>query len=481
MHLGSKIFLACSLVIVVLLGIGAWSLAAVGRLVAVNREIGTRAVPAVRDAAAVHDAMSALARLESRFVVLGDARYAALWEERAERASADLERIGRLLLTRREREQLADAAGAFEEYRRIFAEERALLGSGQRPQALQLAESQARPLTERVEASLNRLIDATHEAAQAAQFEAARLEARTWAGVLTALFAALGLALGSTALIAHRLTRSLRVLSAATASVAAGTLEEPVRVDSRDEVAELAAAFNTMAARLRQLDVMKETFLATVSHELRSPLTSMREAAHLLREELPGGLNPKQARLVAIIEQSTERLLRLVTQILELSGLRAGMLALEPQRVELDRVVARAVDELRAQASDAGVALDLERVGRRFDYVGDHDRLVQVVVNLVSNALRFTPRGGRVTARVIDAGQEIEIQVEDTGIGIPATTLPHIFGWYQQGHQGKGGTGLGLAIVRELVEAHGGRVTVESQEGKGSRFTVLLPRRTEAA
>ena len=480
MRLGSKIFLACSLVIIVLLAIGAWSLAAVGRLVAVNREIATRAVPTVRDAAAMHDAMAALARLESRFVVLGDVRYAALWEDRADRTSEDLARLGRLLVTRRERAQLADAAGAFEEYRRVFTEQRMLVGSGRRTQALQLTASQTRPLIERFESSLDRLIDAAHEAAQAAQSEAAQLEARTWAGVLTALFAALGLALGSTALIAHRLTRSLRVLSAATASVAAGTLKEPVRIDSRDEVAELAAAFNSMAARLRQLDIMKETFLATVSHELRSPLTSMREAAHLLREELPGGLNPKQARLVAIIEESTERLLRLVTRILELSRLRAGMVPLEPRLLELDRVVARAVDELRAQAVDAGVALELERSGQRFDYVGDHDRLVQVVVNLVSNALRFTPRGGRVTVRVIDAGPEMEIQVEDTGVGIPATALPHIFGWYQQAHQSKGGTGLGLAIVRGLVEAHAGRVTVESHEGKGSRFTVLLPRRAEA-
>jgi signal transduction histidine kinase len=108
--------------------------------------------------------------------------------------------------------------------------------------------------------------------------------------------------------------------------------------------------------------------------------------------------------------------------------------------------------------------------------LGDEDRLVQVVVNLLANAVRFTPVGGRVTIRLIDAGPECEIQVEDTGVGIPASELPHIFESYRQAHPGKGGTGLGLAIVRGLVQAHGGRVTAESQEGKGSRFTVLLPR-----
>src|SRR5438093_8498279 len=101
---------------------------------------------------------------------------------------------------------------------------------------------------------------------------------------------------------------------------------------------------------------------------------------------------------------------------------------------------------------------------------------LQLVVNLGANAIRFTPRGGRVVVRVIDVGPEIELQVEDTGVGIPADALPHIFDPYRQAHRERGGTGLGLAIVSGIVAAHGGRVTAESREGKGSRFTVLLPR-----
>jgi len=142
-------------------------------------------------------------------------------------------------------------------------------------------------------------------------------------------------------------------------------------------------------------------------------------------------------------------------------------------------VVGRAFDELRPQTDESGIAIERERVGgaTAFTVLGDEDRLVQVVVNLVANALRFTPRTGRITARLVDAGDEVELQVEDTGVGIPAVALPHIFDWYRQADQSKGGTGLGLGIVRGIAEAHGGRVTVESSEGKGSRFTVLLPRR----
>ncbi|OLD97049.1 MAG: hypothetical protein AUG80_12505 [Candidatus Rokubacteria bacterium 13_1_20CM_4_68_9] len=123
------------------------------------------------------------------------------------------------------------------------------------------------------------------------------------------------------------------------------------------------------------------------------------------------------------------------------------------------------------------MSVSVERVGQNFEAAVDEDKLVQVVVNLVANAIRFTPAGGRVAVRVVDAGPEVELHVEDTGVGIPAAALPRIFDMYQQAHSQSGGTGLGLAIVRGVVEAHNGRVTVESQEGKGSRFTVLLPRR----
>ncbi|MBI4636419.1 MAG: HAMP domain-containing histidine kinase [Candidatus Rokubacteria bacterium] len=319
-------------------------------------------------------------------------------------------------------------------------------------------------------------MSATHGRALAAQAEAARLEARTWTAVLAALGGAVGLALLATALVAHRMTRSLETLSAATAEVAAGRFREPIAVESRDEIGRLARSFNTMTAQLKQMEETKEEFFATVSHELRSPLTSVRGAADLLRDGVPGALTQAQARLVEIVGKSSERLLGLVDRILETSRLRAGLLPIERAELDLDRIVARAVEELHPRAAEAGVALERERVGADFAYRGDGERLLQVVVNLGANAIRFTPRGGRVVARLVDAGAELELQVEDTGVGIPASALPHIFDAYRQAHHDRGGTGLGLAIVRGIAHAHGGRVTVESQEGKGSRFTVLLPR-----
>jgi signal transduction histidine kinase len=477
-RLASRIFLACSLVILVLGAVGGAGLHSVRRLVSVNREMTIEALPALRLAGSVRDTMLALARLEARHAILPDPRYAELWRERAGRARVDLERLGQLVRTQREAEHLRAARVTFEQYVAAVTAEHARPPAARAPDR----EPVGRELGERVEADLEMLIETTHARMLQVQAEAAELEARTWATVVLSLVSAVVLAVVGTGIIALRMTRSLRRLSAATTAVAAGDFREPLPAGRRDEIGELARAFNAMAARLRQVDDMKEEFFATISHELRSPLTSVREAAHLLGDGVAGPLTPKQARLTEIIARSSDRLLRLVNQLLEVGRLRAGVMPLERVPLDLDRVVTRALDELRPQAEEAGVTLTRDRVGEPCVVSGDEERLLQLAVNLVGNAIRFTPRGGRVTVRVVGSAPEAELQVEDTGIGIPADALPHVFESYRQAHQGRGGTGLGLSIVRGIALAHGGRVTAESQEGKGSRFTVLLPRpRGEAA
>jgi signal transduction histidine kinase len=351
-----------------------------------------------------------------------------------------------------------------------------LLRRGDRAGALRLSDTTARELAEQVRRNLDGTMAATRSRVIASQAEAARLEAGTWTAVLIALGAAVGLALFGTAIIARRMTRSLDLLSLATAEVAANAFREPIAVESDDEIAALARSFNLMASQLRQAEEAKREFFATVSHELRSPLTSIRGAVDLLHAGDPGPLTEKQVRLTDSIGQSSERLLRLANQILEMSRLRAGRVELDWKPLDLARLVDRVVEELHPQAEEAGVALEHECDGSNFTYVGDEERLYQLVVNLGANAIRFTPRGGRVCVRLTDASPEFELQVEDTGVGIPADALPNIFDPYRQAHRDRGGTGLGLAIVEGVAKAHRGRVTAESREGEGSRFTVLLPR-----
>ena len=480
MRLASKIFLTSAVLVVVLAVVGLLSLYAVARLASVNREITTQTVPIVRLVSSLRDAMRALSRLEARYVIRRDLEFATLWDETAARVEADLVQVQAAVTTQGQRAATAEAIAAFEQYRELVAEERALLARGNHQQALRLADTEGRVRADRMDSMLERLARETDTAVKSALAEATRLEQRTWTWVIVSLGMAVVLALVGSGLVAFRLTRSLRRLSVATRALAEGSFSAPITIKDNDEVGELARSFNAMAQQLRQIDDMKEEFFATISHDLKSPLGSIAEAAYLLRDGVAGSLNPRQTRLMSIINASTDRILGLVNRLLHLSRLRAGMLPLERRPVNLAVVAERAVEELRPQAETAEVTLELERAGDAFVVEGDEDRLAEVVINLGVNAIQFTPKGGFVHVRVTDAGPEVILEVEDTGIGIPAAALPGIFERYQQARRDRGGSGLGLAIVRGVVEAHGGRVAVESSDGKGTRFTVTVPRVADA-
>ncbi len=490
MRLALKIFLANALVILVLVGVAVWTLAEVAKLMTADRQIAVRAADALRLEASLRERMAEAHRLEMRALVFADREYVAVPSYEALRIQQGLDLLGTLLATDAERAGWRGAIAAFGEYRETVARSRELRTRGDRDRAARLLETDGQAAVGRVIASLERLTDMTQAALNESQLQASaalgrvrsdvtRLGDRTWRAVAVALIAAVLAALGGTALIAVRMTRSLRRLAGATASLAEGSFQ-PVPVQSGDEIGALARAFNSMAARLREADQVKEQFYATMSHELRSPLTSAREAAHLLQQGGPGPLTEKQEKLVTIIHGSTDRLLRLVSQVLDLSRLSAGLLPIERRWFDVDRAARRAVKEVRVQANERGVALNYDSTPGVFELFGDEDRIVQMLVNLLANGVRFTPAGGAVSLRLLDAGAELELQVEDTGVGIPAEAIPHVFERYWQAHGGHGGSGLGLAIVRGLVEAHAGRVTVDSREGKGTRFSVFLPRKAAA-
>lgn len=463
MRLPYKVFMTSALVIVALVGVATWSLLAISRLVDVNRGFATQSLPALRMGASVREQLAGLTRTER------DARAGAAepaqraWNDRGSRMAQDLDLVRSFLRSEEERSQHHEAIVAFAIYRRLAA-----MGPG--------LDAERRFAAERTAAYLDGMVGATYGALEAAQIEARQLEGHTWNSVFWALLASLAAALSTTALLAVHLRRSLRRLSTATAQLANGAFTHPLPVTSRDEIGELARSFNRMAERLREVDHLKEEFFSHISHELRTPLTSVKEATHLLLDHVQGPLTAKQTRLLDIIASSSDRLLRLVNQVLELSRLRARLLPLERRPLDMEKVVVRALEELRPQVEDKGLVVGRATSGSDFVLKGDEDRLLRVVVNLVGNAIKFTPRGAEVTVGLTDLGPEVEVAVEDTGIGISATDLPRIFEPYEQAHRGHGGSGLGLAIAKGLVEAHGGRIQVESEEGRGSRFLVRLPR-----
>src|SRR6266436_3737997 len=435
MRLGPKIFLVSALAIVALSSSAGWSLLTVKRLVSVNQDIATRSVPALRLQGALRETLHGLVRLETRALVLADRDYARAWSERAARMTGELDEVARYLETPEERAAHAAVRAAFDDYRAHVEEERRLVASARSAAALRLAEGPARDATQRV-----------------------------------------ALALAASAWLTFRLTRSLRRLSAATAALVSGTWTGPLAMPDRDEIGEVSRSFDLMAERLRQVDRLKEEFFSHVSHDLRNPLSAIRLASETLEERARRAVDPRGLRLAQLIDASAARMLGMVNQILDFTRLRALAMPLDTRPVDALGAVTRAMDELRPVAEAKRIRLTLAAEGSDFTVLGEEGSLVRVVINLLGNAVNFTAPDGSVTLRLAEAGDHLELQVRDTGVGIPAEALASIFEPYRQVHGRRQGSGLGLAVVKGLVEAHHGTVSVDSAPGRGSCFTIELPK-----
>lgn len=292
--------------------------------------------------------------------------------------------------------------------------------------------------------------------------------------LLIAVFAVLLVTLGITVVAGRRLLRPVRDLTRAAEHLADGDRSARVEVRGRDEFGRLARAFNTMVETLEVSDRQRRMLVSDVAHELRNPLTNLRGYLDGAGE----GVFELDAELVASLQEEAELLERLVDDLQQLALADAGALALDLRPVDVAEVAAQAVASSRAAASEAGIDIEVVTTDRAI-VSGDASRLRQVVGNLVTNSVRYTPAGGAVTVRCTTDDDRVTVEVEDTGPGIAEEHLPHLFDRFYRVDPSRtrdtGGAGIGLAIVRTLTEAHGGSVEVDSTVGSGTRFTVHLP------
>jgi signal transduction histidine kinase len=326
--------------------------------------------------------------------------------------------------------------------------------------------------------------------------------------LLLAAFLAAGI--GLSVLLARRLVRPVKQIGTAAARIGAGAYDERIELRRRDELGGLADELNGMAASLqasvqsleqkveertrelqralaelsrkgRQLEVASEHkshFLANMSHELRTPLNAIIGFSQVLRQRLFGPINEKQEEYLDDILSSGNHLLSLINDVLDLSKVEAGQVELDVATFSLREALERGVVMVREPAATHGVALSLE-LAPGVDLVeGDERRLRQVIFNLLSNAVKFTPEDGSVIVATSRVDGEVRVSVTDTGPGIAPEERERIFEEFHQtdvGVRQSEGTGLGLALSKRLVELHGGRIWVESEVGRGSRFVFTLP------
>ncbi|MDB4882414.1 MAG: ATP-binding region ATPase domain protein [Gemmatimonadetes bacterium] len=298
--------------------------------------------------------------------------------------------------------------------------------------------------------------------------------------------AALALALVVATIIALWLTRSIsgpvEALERGMRAVAEGELDHPLALssDRRDEFGRLAGSFRQMSQQLAELDKLKAEFVSVASHELKTPINVILGYLQLMQDGIYGPLSPKQSDVLTTVEAQGRTLARLAAHLLDVTRFEAGGGRIEPRDVRLATMLEDLERAFHVLAVQRGVAFRVSlKPGLPSEVHWDVDRINEVLGNLLANAFKFTPEGGRVELIAAPSGEQLRFEVRDTGAGIPPSQLPHIFEkFYQADNQRSAsatGSGLGLAIAKEIVEAHRGTIECASTVGGGTTFTLLLP------
>jgi signal transduction histidine kinase len=314
--------------------------------------------------------------------------------------------------------------------------------------------------------------------------------------------AGLLLAIAASRSLARRLARPILRLRRGAERIAGGDLATRIDVRTGDEVEALARQFNVMADQLedyttglqqkvaektQELELAnrhKSEFLANMSHELRTPLNAVIGFSEALKERMFGDLNPKQMEYVQDIHASGQHLLSLINDILDLSKIEAGRMELDVRRFDVASALENCRTLIRERALRQGLALEFRVEEGLGTWKADERKFKQIVLNLLTNAVKFTPAGGKVQVRAANGGDWLEVIVADTGPGIAPSDHQVIFEEFRQlraeGESKNEGTGLGLALTRRLVQLHGGEILLDSAVGHGATFIVRLPREPAA-
>lgn len=286
--------------------------------------------------------------------------------------------------------------------------------------------------------------------------------------LLLSLLSLGGAALLLSIIFSRKLTHPIKKLSSAAKAIGEGNLESRVHTSRNDEIGELSRAFNKMAQVLETQEGIRKRVISNIAHELRTPITAIRGE---LEGMMDGLISADRDQFQSLYEE-TGRLKKIIEGIEDLSQAEASVLSLKKEKINMGPYLSNIVGRFDALFTEKGVKLELE-CDKQLTVNADPERLSQIIINLLSNALKATEKGGDVRIRAYRSPTEAIIEVWDNGCGIKEEDLPFIFERFYKA--AKGGIGLGLAIVKELVQAHGGRIGVKSEYGKGSVFTVSIP------
>ncbi|TAL12208.1 MAG: HAMP domain-containing histidine kinase [Nitrospirae bacterium] len=474
-----RLALSSLAIIIVMAGVNLYALSQLRQLTALSTALVSYHYPAIDTAKRLLTSLMTQLRSEKKYLAVPDPIFLRDFD-------GETEEFRRTLAPLLEQESIADAHRLLKEIDRLHQEYETLFrntADRQTSRGLKPTGYEARRdtlmsrMTDTLDAYVNLHEERVGTLVSDSRTRSARAEVMTQQLVIAAVLLGLGLA----GIATYSILYPLRRLQEHIRQIGQGQFGKSVDVEAPSDLRELVNTVNWMAAKLQELDDMKAEFLAHVSHELRTPLASIREGTQLLLDEVPGPLSREQHDTLRIIMDSSERLIRLISTLLDLSKMEAGMMEYRIVPTDLTRVAETSVDKVRLLAEGKRIQILTEAPPGRLRAPADGARLEQVLDNLLSNALKFSPAGATVNLRMEpdDRAGVLRIAVSDTGPGIPADDLPHIFERFYQGRMqarhAVAGSGLGLALAKRVVEAHGGRIWVESDLGKGTTVLFTLP------
>jgi two-component system sensor histidine kinase GlrK len=474
-----RLVLGFSAIIAVLAGVNLYVLVELRQFTRLNTELVSQHYPSIETARWLVGSLYQQLKNEKQYTAVRDLDFLKSFKAEA----AEFERaLGDLLiqdLSPEGRRFLGEVRGLHEQYVSLV---------GHKPAGRRLSRRSPSPdyelkrdaLIDRITTPLQSYIG-WHEAQisrvlEDSQIRAMRAESITPQLILIALCLGLGLA----GFVSYSILRPLRRLQGHIRQIGYGNFGTPVEIEGPRDLRDLVEAVSWMRAKLQELDEMKSDFLSHVTHELRNPLTSIHTGTQLLLEEVAGPLTPEQRDMLGMMIDNSRRLIEMISTLLDLSKMDAGMMAYHLAPTDLKEVTETSLDKVRLMAEGKQVRLILESRHKPFLVPTDRMRIEQVLDNLLSNAVKFSPSGGVVCVRLdMDRTRTLaRVEVSDCGPGIPPDSLPRIFDRFYQGPivaQGVAGTGLGLALAKKVVEGHGGRIWAVSDVGKGTTVQFVLP------
>jgi len=484
MKVTGRIATGTGIAVVLLLGVLAWDLATIRRLAEVAQELSQVRFRTSILALEQDGLLNRIDEFTRKYSVTGDEAYDQRLRELHESFAGQLAEMSALRLSDEERTEVGRLSSLWAGYWRSAT---AFQGPPED------RESNYRTRVDELLARLDELQQQVRRVDEAAQMAVSRVAERSalasrqaekvsWVVVSVAMTVSLVILW----LTVRSIQRPLKRLAGGTRAVADGDLSLQLDSSGNDEFGILAESFNQMVRRLAELDQVKKDFLSHVSHELKTPLVSMQETNELLLEEIPGPLNERQRRFLTLNLESSLRLSSMISRLLDLSQLEAGVMEYELRRHDLVDIVTTAVNGFEARSREVQVGIELIPPEHQVPVDCDHDRIIQVVGNLVDNGLKFSSPGDSIEIaihpfQIANSEKGVAfVEVRDRGPGVPDEEKERIFERFYQvarreSEGGDRGVGLGLAICREIIEAHGGSISVRDQEGWGSIFSFTLP------